>query len=103
MKTLAVMCMALTRQSPSLTPDSATIRSTRPVMFVNPILSATWKVRYSVLDFMVSSDSSGPHCDTARGGIHEDCVELSWYAICALRLANRPGVDVRKGLRTRAK
>jgi hypothetical protein len=40
MKTLAVMCIAFTRQSPSATPDSRTAASTWPVMLTNSIRSA---------------------------------------------------------------
>jgi hypothetical protein len=39
MKTLAVMCMALTRQSPSRTPLASTWTSTCGVMLMNSIRS----------------------------------------------------------------
>src|SRR6267378_866277 len=53
MNTEAVMCMALTRHSPSLTPLSRAHSSTWPVMFTNSIRAGILKVRYLVKDFMI--------------------------------------------------
>src|SRR4051812_26166970 len=52
MKTLAVICIALTRQSPSLTPLARTSDATWPVMLIKPILPGTLNVRYLVCDFI---------------------------------------------------
>src|SRR5208337_2672182 len=52
MKTDAVMCIALTRQSPSRTWLSLTAFSTSPVMFTKSIRSGTFTVRYFVCDSM---------------------------------------------------
>src|SRR5687768_6061344 len=52
MNTEAVMCMALTRTMPSLTPLFLTAASTFGVMFSNPPRAGMLKVRYSVCDFM---------------------------------------------------
>src|ERR1700683_2913444 len=51
-KTDAVMCIALTRQSPSRTRLSLTAFSTSPVMFTKSIRSGTFTVRYFVRDSM---------------------------------------------------
>src|SRR5437867_271791 len=58
MTTLAVMCMALIRHSPSLTPLSRTASSTCGVMFRKSIRAGTLKVRYWVCDFMVGSNAT---------------------------------------------
>src|SRR5271170_1441073 len=60
MKTDAVMCIALTRQSPSRTWLSLTAFSTSPVMFTKSIRSGTFTVRYFVCDSM----SGGPPDDS---------------------------------------
>src|SRR5579884_482945 len=52
MKTDAVMCMAFTRQSPSVTPLLRTSSSTLPVMFTNPRRLGTSNHKCSVSDFM---------------------------------------------------
>src|SRR5208282_640481 len=52
MKTEAVMCIALTRQSPSRTRLSFTAFSTSPVIFTKSIRSGTFTVRYFVCDSM---------------------------------------------------
>jgi hypothetical protein len=52
MNTEAVMCMALTRQSPSFTPDSETVLSTFGVMFTNSMRLDVLNVRWTVCDFM---------------------------------------------------
>ena len=52
MKTLAVMCMALTRTSPSRTWLRCTISSTCGVMLTKAIRAGRLKVRYSVSDFI---------------------------------------------------
>ena len=52
MNTLAVMCMALQRTSPSWIPLLRTISSTWRVMLMKSIRAGTLKVRYSVCDFM---------------------------------------------------
>src|SRR5688572_29376970 len=51
MKTDAVMCMALTRQSPSRTPLCLTSASIFGVMLMKPRRSGTSNQRYSVSDF----------------------------------------------------
>src|SRR4051794_17677987 len=58
MKTLAVMCIALTRQRPSRTPLALSTRSTSGVMFTNPRRPGTFIVRYSVCDFIGSAPRS---------------------------------------------
>ena len=52
MKTLAVMCIALTSTSPSCTPLLRTASSTCGVMFTKAIFEGMLNVRYSVWDFM---------------------------------------------------
>src|SRR5918996_73404 len=52
MNTEAVICMALTSTSPSLTPLLLTAASTLGVMFSKPTRAGMLKVRYSVWDFM---------------------------------------------------
>src|SRR3954463_13484971 len=52
MKTLALMCMGLTRTRPSLTPPFLTTSSTCEVMLRNAIRAGMLKVRCSVCDFM---------------------------------------------------
>src|SRR5688572_2778141 len=52
MKTLAVMCIALTRQSPSEIRDSRSASSTWGVMFSNPMREGTWSTMYRVKDFI---------------------------------------------------
>ena len=51
MKTLAVICIALTKQSPSLTPLFVTNFSTFGVMLTNALRDFVLNVRYSVKDF----------------------------------------------------
>ena len=51
MKTLAVMCIALTKQSPSLIPLFETKFSTSGVMLTNALRDFVLNVRNSVKDF----------------------------------------------------
>jgi len=50
--TLDVICIAFTKQRPSLIPLFRTIFSTCDVMFTNPLLEDTFNVRYSVTEFI---------------------------------------------------
>src|SRR2546422_11668244 len=54
MNTLAVMCMALTKQSPSFTPLCFTSSATCWVILTNPMRRGTLNVRCLVRDFIVS-------------------------------------------------
>src|SRR3954453_10315540 len=64
MKTLAVMCIALTRTSPSRTPLSLTPSSICGVMLRNAIRAGMLKVRYSVCDFMTVPGKVGRRPDS---------------------------------------
>ena len=57
MKTLAVICIALTRQSPSLIPLLTTNFSTSGVMLTNSLLDFVLNVKYSVNDFIDNSEN----------------------------------------------
>ena len=54
-KTLAEMCIALTRQSPSLISLSATIFETCDVILINARLVCVLNVRYAVLDLILAA------------------------------------------------
>src|SRR5690349_13587317 len=64
MKTLAVMCMAFTRQSPSRTPLARTAFSTSGVMFTKSMRAGTFIVRVERWCFMASLQGGAP----LRGG-----------------------------------
>src|SRR5437016_5248067 len=62
MKTDAVMCMALTRQSPSRTPLAFTSRSVSRVMFTSSIRSCVCMTMCFVCDFIGGAQNTGaPH------------------------------------------
>src|SRR5688572_6622874 len=68
MNTLAVMCIALTRQSPSFTPLARTSSSIRLVMFTNSMRSLVWRVRCFVWDFIGYPVARLPSCPAGKPG-----------------------------------
>lgn len=63
------MCIALTKTSPSATPDLRTASSTWAVMFTKPMRAGTLNVRCSVCDFMRAILRGGrPAAQRGRGG-----------------------------------
>src|SRR5688572_11009539 len=73
MNTLAVMCMAFTRHSPSRTPLLATEAATCGVMFRKSIRAGMLKVKYSVSDF-ISRDA--PNQSTLPGLAHPGLYQM---------------------------
>src|SRR6266850_3554211 len=66
MKTLAVMCMAFTRQSPSRIPLSRMADSTSPVMFTNSMRAGMLKVRVFRYCFMGSGGAAWESSSSGR-------------------------------------
>src|SRR5258706_9119516 len=71
MKTLAVMCMALTRHNPSCTPLFRTRAATVPVMFTKPRRPGTSNQSCSVSDFIAAKKSGGRAAGRAVAALEE--------------------------------
>ena len=86
MNTLAVMCMAFTRHSPSRTPHSRTASSTSAVIFTNPMRSGTLNVTGIVglgkaaelcrLEMQKDAERLGRLRDRLNDGLHKNLDEI---------------------------